>query len=55
MEQSLSWGINSYSARQEIPYLLWKPKVHLLCSEEPSTGPYPEACEYNQHFPIQYP
>jgi hypothetical protein len=28
MEQSPSWESNSHSASQEIPRLLWKPKVH---------------------------
>jgi len=28
MEQSLSWGDNRFSASQEIPRILWKPKVH---------------------------
>jgi hypothetical protein len=28
MEQSLSSEANSHSASQEIPHLLWNPKVH---------------------------
>jgi hypothetical protein len=28
MKQSLTWEDNSYSASQEIPHLLWNPKVH---------------------------
>ena len=28
MEQSPSWEANRFSAAQEIPHLLWKPKVH---------------------------
>jgi hypothetical protein len=28
MEQTTSWKANSHSASQEIPRLLWNPKVH---------------------------
>jgi hypothetical protein len=28
MEQSLSWEANRFSASQEIPHILWHPKVH---------------------------
>ena len=28
MEQSLSWDSNRFSATQEIPSILWNPKVH---------------------------
>ena len=28
MEQSSSWGTNWFSASQEIPHILWNPKVH---------------------------
>jgi hypothetical protein len=33
----------SYLATQEILSISWNSKASLLCSEEPSTGPYPEA------------
>jgi hypothetical protein len=42
MEQIPSWETNSHSDSQEILRLLWKPKVFLLYSQEPVTGPYPE-------------
>ena len=28
MEQSTSWEVNRFSAIQDIPRILWKPKVH---------------------------
>ena len=28
MQQSLSWEANRFSASQEIPHILWNPKVH---------------------------
>ena len=28
MKQSLSWEANRFSASQEIPHILWNPKVH---------------------------
>ena len=28
MEQSPSWVANRFSASQEIPHVLWNPKVH---------------------------
>ena len=28
MEQSPSWEANRFSASQEIPHILWNPKVH---------------------------
>jgi hypothetical protein len=41
------------SARQEIPRLLWNPKVN-CCSQEPANGPYPEPDESNPH-PALFP
>jgi hypothetical protein len=38
-EQSPSWEINSYSARQEIPRLLWKSKFHYLVHKNPLLVP----------------
>jgi hypothetical protein len=38
MEQSPSWEANRFSASQEIPRILWSPKVHYRVY----TCPYPE-------------
>ena len=39
MEQSLSWEANRFSASQEIPGILWKPKVHYRVNK--SSAPVP--------------
>ena len=36
MEQSLSWEANQFSASQEIPCILWNPKVHHRIQMSPS-------------------
>jgi hypothetical protein len=35
MELSPSWEAVNCAATQELPSILWNPKVHLLCSQEP--------------------
>ena len=40
MEHSPSWEANRFTASQEIPRILWKPKVPRI--NVPATSPYPE-------------
>jgi hypothetical protein len=39
MEQGISWEANSFSASQEIPRILWNPKVHFHSHNRPPRVP----------------
>jgi hypothetical protein len=49
MDQSPSWEASWFSARQEIPRILWKPEDSLPHSQVPATCSYPEPARSNPY------
>ena len=53
MEQSPCWGSSTCSPSQDIPRILWNPKVHYLIHNTP-TCPYPEPEQSSPYPPSHY-
>jgi hypothetical protein len=53
IELSLSWEANSHSVKNFPPFM--EPKDSLPCSQEPTTGPYPEPDKSNLQPPNLFP
>jgi hypothetical protein len=52
MDLNPSWEAAIWAVTQEFPSILWKPEGSLPCSQEPSTGPYPEPDNTGPYHPI---
>jgi len=55
MEQSPSCEANSHLASQEVPPPFMEPEGLSPCSQEPTTGSYPEPDESNPCLPTLFP
>jgi hypothetical protein len=51
-ELSSSCEAASCAATQELPNILWNPKVHYRVKQHPSTFPYPEPDRSSPYHPI---
>ena len=47
--------LTGFAANQEIPRILWNPKVNLPHSQAPATCPYPEPTPSSPHNPFPLP
>jgi hypothetical protein len=54
-ELSPSWEAVNCAAIQEIPSNFKEPEGSSPCSQQPSSGPYPEPVRSSPHHPILYP
>ena len=55
MKQNPSWEANRFSASQEIPRILWNPKVHYRIHKCPPSVPYTEPARSSPHLHITLP
>jgi hypothetical protein len=55
MEQSASWEANIHFDSQEIPYLLWNPKVHYCIHKSPLLVPVVSQMHPAHTFPPCFP
>jgi len=55
MKQIPFWEANSNSASQEIPHLLWNPKVHYCVHKNPPPVPIQSQMNPVENFPPYFP